>query len=267
MIKHYAAVVAVGVGLALALSGSTPPTPAAAQTPTQPLPPNQLASIVMARGIKSASLFGEGELIPVGPTSTFFNTDVPYAVLKIKNLQANAIVTLRVSGPSGPAFTIEAKIPPRRDGAYPTLDIGLPLYILGTDLETQTGNWKIDVLFNGQPQTTATFQMLTTSPIQLGKIKDLLNQDPLSAELHWRYGAALVLLRHQQEGIDELKNAIKTDQRYALYYITLGRVYEREGRSADAIKMFQTALSLHGSYYDAVYSGWAQAHLARLQPR
>lgn len=272
---RYVAILTVGAGLALGLQGSAPPVPAAAQsapsqtTPAPNLPPNQLASVVMAKGIKSSNLFGQGDVTPVEPTTTFVNTDLPYAVVKVKTLEANTVVTLRVSDPSGPAFTIEVKAPPHKDKPWESFDFALPLYILGTDLETHTGTWTLQVLLNGKPVSTTTFQWMAASPIQLGRIRDQLNSagpaDPLNADLHWRYGAALVLLHHEKDGIAELQNAIKLDPKYALYYISLGRVYEREDRPVDAIKMFQAALSQHGSYYDAVYSGWAQAHLARLK--
>jgi tetratricopeptide (TPR) repeat protein len=256
---------ALGAGLALILTGSVPPVPTRAANDPVAQPQNQLASLTLAKGIKSASLFGQGELTPVEPTTTFVNTDLPYAVLKFKALQSDTNVSVRVNDPSGPAFTIDVKVPKHRDNVWSSLDLGLPMFILGTDLETHTGTWTLQVMFNGQPANTATFQWTAASPIQLGKIRDLMNEDPTNADLHWRYGSALVLLGHEQEGVAEIQNAIKLDQRYALYYITLGRVYERQGKQADAVKMFQTALSLHGSYYDAVYAGWAQAHLARLK--
>ncbi len=266
MVVRDVAILVVGAGLALALQGSAPPVPATAQsTPPQNLPPNQLASVVLAKGIKSTSLFGQGDLTPVEPTTTFINSDLPYAVIKVKTLQSDTKVNIRVSDPAGPAFAIEVKAPQHKDNVWESFDFALPLYILGTDLETHTGAWKIEVLFNGQPQTMAAFQVMAASPIQLSKIKGLVDQDPLNADLHWRYGAAFALLLHDQEAIREIQNAIQIDRNYALYYITLGRIYEREGRSADAIKMFKTALSLHGSYYDTVYSGWAQTHLTRLQ--
>ena len=264
MVGRNVAILVVGAGLALALQGSAPPAPAIAQ-PAQAPVSNQLASVVMAKGIKSSNLFGQGDVTPVDPTTTFVNTDLPYAIVKVKTLEANTVVTLRVSDPAGPAFAIEVKAPQHKDKPWESFDFALPLYILGTDLETHTGTWTLQVLFNGRPVNTTTFQWMAGSPIQLGKIRDQLNVDPTNADLHWRYGAALVLLKHEKDGIEELQNAIKLDEKYALYYITLGRVYEREGRSADAIKMFKTALTLHGSFYDTVYSGWAQAHLARLQ--
>ncbi len=271
MVGRYVAILTVGAGLALTLQGSAPPVPAAAQSappqtvPTPSLPPNQLASVVMAKGIKSSPLFGQGDVTPVEPTTTFWNTDLPYAVVKVKTLEANTVVTLRVSDPSGPAFTIEAKAPQHKDKPWESFDIALPLYILGTDLETRTGTWTLQVQLNGKPVNTTTFQWMASSPIQLGRIKDQLDVDPANADLTWRYGAALVLLHHEKDGIAQLQNAIKLDPKYALYYISLGRVYEREGHPADAIKMFQAALSQHGSFYDAVYSSWAQAHLAHLK--
>ena len=270
MVSRHISILVVGAGLALALGGSAPPAPAAAQgpsttTPAPNLPPNQLASVVMAKGIKSSALFGQGDLTPLDPTTTFVNTDLPYAIVKVKTLEANTVVTLRVNDPAEPAFTIEVKAPQHKDKPWESFDFALPLYILGTDLETRTGAWSLQVLFNGKPVNTTTFQWMAASPIQLGKIKDQLDVDPTNADLTWRYGAALVLLHHEKDGIAQLQNAIKLDQKYALYYITLGRVYEREGRPAEAVKMFQAALSQHGSFYDTVYSGWAQAHLARLQ--
>ena len=71
MVGRYVAILTVGAGLALTLQGSAPPVPAAAQSaPTQTvpapnLPPNQLASVVMAKGIKSSPLFGQGDVTPV----------------------------------------------------------------------------------------------------------------------------------------------------------------------------------------------------------
>lgn len=248
--------------------GAVAPSPASGQGQTPPAgPANQLVSVVLAKGIKSTTLFGQGELSPVEPTTSFTNTDLPYAVFKFKGLKGDTVLTLRVHDPAGVAFTIDAKIPARRDSnPYETLDVALPLYILGTDLETHTGTWTVQILVGGQPANTTTFRWDTSSPIALGRIRDQVNVQPTDADLHWRYGAALALLHHEREAEAELQNAIRLDQRYPLYYITLGRVYERLNRQADAIKMFKTALSLRsGSFYDAVYTGWAQAHLARLQ--
>ena len=221
----------------------------------------------MAEGIKSNGLFGGGEVTPVDPTTSFINTDLPYAVVKVKGLVSNTAVTLRVSDPSGPAFTIETKAPRHKNDVWESFDFALPLYILGTDLENHTGTWKLEVLFNGQAVRTASFQWQPASPIALTEIKDRVDRSPTDADLRWRYGAALALLHHDQEAIQEIQGAIQLDRNYALYYITLGRIYEREGRSHDAIRSFQTALSIHGSAYDAVYSGWAREHLTRLQAR
>ncbi|HEX9246504.1 MAG TPA: tetratricopeptide repeat protein [bacterium] len=262
----------MSVGIALALQGTGLPA-AQAQNPPSPQPapaaqagpPTQLASVVLARAVKMNSLFGAGEVTPVDPTTSFFNTDLPYAVIKVKALVNGTVVTLAVIDPTGPAFALEVKAPEQKNGAWEVFDFTLPLYILGTDLESHTGTWALDVAFNGQHQGTTAFQMQAGSPIALGRIKDLLDLAPLDADLHWRYGAALALLHHDPEAIQELKNAIKLDRNYALYYISLGRLYERQGRTDDAVRNFKTALSLHGSYYDAVYSGWASAHLARLQ--
>lgn len=271
--KRHAGPLTIVLSLALvalgAMSlGAAVPSPASGQGQTPPAgPANQLASVVLAKGIKSTSLFGQGELTPVEPTTNFTNTDLPYAVFKFKGLKGDTVLTLRVSDPAGIAFTIEAKIPARRDSnPYETLDVALPLYILGTDLETHTGTWTVQILVGGQHANTTTFRWDTSSPIALGRIRDQVNLQPTDADLHWRYGAALALLHHEREAEAELQNAIRLDQRYPLYYISLGRVYERLNRQADAIKMFKTALSQRsGSFYDAVYTGWAQAHLARLQ--
>jgi len=256
-----------GAGVMLSLAFQSPAPGPAEGAAAQGLPPNQLVGVTMAQGIKSGALFGQGGVTPVGPTTSFINTDLPYAIVRVKNLQSETVVTLRVSDPTEPAFSIEEKTPQHRDTPWEEFDFALPLYILGTDLESRTGTWTIQVLFNGQPQSTTAFQWGPATPLALGRIKDLVDLAPADPDLHWRYGAALALLHHDREGIAELQNAIQLDRRYALYYITLGRVYERDGRLAEAIRMFQTALSLHGSHYDAVYAGWAQAHLARLQTR
>ena len=253
---------AAGVlGLVLMLQG--PALPAA-----QPgAPANQLVGVIMAEGIKPSGLFGGGEVTPVGLTTSFINTDLPYAVVRVKALVSNTMVTLRVTGPAGPAFSIEAKAPRHKNDVWEGFDFALPLYILGTDLENDTGTWTLEVLFNGQSATTTSFTWRAASPIVLAQIKDLVDRSPTDADLHWRYGAALALLHHDQEAIQELQSAMQLDRNYALYYITLGRVYEREGRPQDAIRSFQAALTIHGSAYDAVYSGWAREHLTRLHAR
>ena len=260
-IRRTATLAAAVLGLVLTLQGPASP----ASPPSTP--PNQLVGVIMAEGIKSGGLFGGGEVTPVGLTTSFVNTDLPYAVVRVKTLVSNTTVTLRVTGPAGPAFTIEAKAPRHKNDVWQSFDFALPLYILGTDLENETGTWTLEVLFNGQSATAASFTWQAASPIVLAKIKDLVDRSPTDADLHWRYGAALALLHHDQEAIPELQSAMQLDRNYALYYITLGRVYEREGRPQDAIRSFQTALSIHGSAYDAVYSGWAREHLARLHAR
>jgi len=254
-----------GVVLSLAVQSPALPPSRAQAAPAQDSQPNQVVGVTLAKGIKSSALFGQGEVTPIGPTTSFINTDLPYAIVRVKRLLSETVVTLRVSDPTEPAFSVETKAPRHKDNLWEGFDFALPLYILGTDLESRTGTWTIQVLFNGQPQSTTSFQWDPATPLALGKIKDLVDLTPTDADLHWRYGAALALLHHDREGIEELQHAIQLDSRYALYYITLGRVYEREGQTADAIRMFRTALSLHGSHYDAVYAGWAQAHLARLQ--
>ncbi|HKV44023.1 MAG TPA: hypothetical protein VJT32_05020 [bacterium] len=257
---------ALGAGAALILQGLALPAPAQ-PPPAQTAADTQTVTVTLARGIKdTSSIFGSGLVTPVDPTTSFVDTDLPYAIVKVKPLPPDADVTLRLADPGGPAYTINARIPSHR-GNPKEFDVALPMYILGTDLEDRFGTWHLDVTFNGQPRGDTAFQWGPASPIQLSKIKDLVDQNPMSADLHWRYGAALALLHHDQEAIRELQGAIQLDRNYALYYITLGRVYEREGRTADAMRSFQTALALHGSYYDTVYSGWAKAHLTRLQAR
>ena len=269
---RFAQRLAVSAWIVLALQGAALPAAQAQSTPPPPPAPaaqagaqNRLAGVVLARAVERNSLFGAGEVTPVDPTSSFFNTDLPYAVVKVKPLVNDTVVTFAVSDPTGPAFAIEVKAPRQKNGVWDVFDFTLPLYILGTDLESHTGTWTLDVAFDGRHQGTTAFQVQAGSPIALGRIKDRLDLAPLDADLHWRYGAALALLHHDAEAIQELKNAIKLDRNYALYYISLGRIYERQGRTDDAVRAFKTALSLHGSYYDAVYSGWARAHLARLQ--
>jgi hypothetical protein len=250
-----AAVLACLLPVASRAQESLPPPPGAG--------PNQLASVTLARGIKAVPLFGEGSVTPVDPTTDFISTDLPYAIVKVRSLLPGTEVTLRVVDPDGEEISVGVKTPPRKK-PWDAFDFALPVYILGTDLEQHTGTWHFQVSFNGQPESDTPFEWQPATPLALSRIKDAVDQSPLSADLHWRYGAALALLGHDREGIQEIADAIQLDPRYALYYITLGRIYEREGRPADAIRAFHSALAIHGSHYDGVFSVWARAHLARL---
>ncbi len=257
------------IAVAALLLGAMAPLGSPAQTsppPSSESPPNQIASVTLARGIQADTLFGQGEAKPVEPTTVFINTDLPYAVVKVKALVPDTTVTLRLTDPTGASYSIDAKGPQHKNGPWQEFDFAAPLYILGTDLEAHTGTWHLQILIDGQVQSSTVFQWTQATPLALSRIREAEEQSPLNADLHWRYGAALALLGHVQEAVNELQNAIHlAHPPYALYHITLGRVYERQGRHGDAVREFQVALALHGSFYDAVFSGWAQTHLAQLQ--
>src|SRR2546427_7159749 len=227
-----AALLVVGTGLTLLVILQGPADPAwfpAEAAATEAPQPNQLVGVTMAKGIKTGNLFGQGEVTPVEPTTSFINTDLPYAVVRVKKLQTQTVVTLRVSDPAGPAFSIEAKTPQHRDTPWESFDFALPLYILGTDLEGRTGPWTLQVLFNGQAQNSTEFQWQSASPIALSKIRDQVNLSPQDPDLHWRYGPALALLHDDREGIDELPNAIRLDRRLTLDHRPLRAPDRRQG--------------------------------------
>ncbi len=254
-------------GAVLMLQARTPAIVAAQSSPgaAPGQTPNQIESVTLAKGIKSASLFGSGTLTAVDPATTFVNSDLPYAIVRIKGLAPDTTVALRLSDPMGEAYMVQAKIPPHK-GNPKTFDFAAPLYILGTDLESHTGTWHLQVLINNTPQNETAFQWQAATPADVDKIKAAVDASPLSADLHWRYGAALALVGRLSDAVTELQNAIRLDPQYALYYITLGRVYEAQHRVPDATAQFQKALTVHGSaYYDSVFQGWARADLSRLQ--
>ncbi|MHB8731430.1 MAG: tetratricopeptide repeat protein [bacterium] len=247
----------------IALAASGPALfPAAGQQPAG----IQIGSVVLAHGVKAANPFGGGDVTPIDPGTTFVSTDVPYALVKINSLPAGTPVTLRLTDPSGMAYSVEVNTPKHGTGKpWESFQFAAPLYILGTDLESQTGTWHFQVLMNNQVQNDTAFQWQPASALTLGNIRSAVDASPLQADLHWRYGAALALFNHDADAVAQLKNAIQLDPKYALYHISLGRVYERDGRKADAMNEFQTALGIHGSFYDAVFQGWAQEHLNRLK--
>jgi hypothetical protein len=262
--KAYAGVLIAAAALLL---GAMAPlgSPAQMSPPPSPeSPPNQIASVTLARGVQADTLFGQGLIAPINPATSFINTDVPYAIVRVTNLGADAKVSFDLADPSGPAYTVEAKVPVHR-GNPEQFDFAAPLYILGTDFETHLGAWHLKVKSIDGPQYSVTFQWTQATVLELSRIKQAIDDDPAKPDLHWRYGAALALFGHTREAIQELQDAIHLDPRYALYHVTLGRVYERQGRHGDAVREFQVALALHGSFYDAVFSGWAQTHLAQLQ--
>ena len=255
------------IAAAALLLGAMAPLGSPAQTsppPTPEGPPNQIASVTLARGVQADTLFGQGLISPVNPTTSFINTDLPYAIVRVKNLSPDASVIFDLADPSGPAYTVGAKVPAHR-GNPQQFDFAAPLYILGTDFETHVGSWHLQVKNTDGSQNTVTFQWIQSTVLELSRIREAVDENPTKPDLHWRYGAALALFGHTREAMQELQDAIRLDPHYALYHVTLGRVYEREGRHADAVREFQAALALHGSFYDAVFSGWAQTHLAQLQ--
>ena len=249
---------------ALAVAGAAPYSAAAQQAPV-PAAPHAAVTVILAHGVKSASMFGAGELTPVDPGTTFVETDLPYAVLKTTSLAPKAVVTLRVTDPQGTAYAVDVKTPAHRgDQPWQKFDFAAPIFILGTPLEAETGTWRFDVLLDGAPAGNATFQWMRATAAELPKIKAAVDQAPQNADLHWRYGAALALFGRISDAITELQRAMFLDPNYALYPITLGRVYAQQGRGEEAAQQFQKALALHGSMFDSVFAAWAHAGLSSL---
>ncbi len=257
------------IAVAAIVLGGMAPLGSPAQMTSSPddAPANQISSVTLAQGIKADTLFGQGLITPVHPAVSFINTDLPYAIVRVENLGPGAQVRFALTDPRGPAYSVEARVPPHRGKPGEQFDLAAPLYILGTDFEDHFGTWHLQVTsIDSGSQDTVTFQWTQATVLELSRIRQAVDQDPADADLHWRYGAALALLGQGQNAIDELQKAIELSHPpYALYHITLGRVYERLGRHADAVREFQAALAIHGSFYDMVFAGWARAHLAQLQ--
>jgi hypothetical protein len=252
---------AVLVGVAVAGPGMLP-----AARGQQTAAGIQVGSVVLAHGVKTANAFGEGDVTPIDPGTNFVETDVPYALVKVTSAPANTPITLRLLDPTGVAYSVNASTPKRRDTKpWQSFQFAAPLYILGTDLEARTGTWHFQVVMNNQVQNDTAFQWQPASAQSMLTIKHALDAAPLQADLHWRYGAALALFNQDPPAVSQLRNAIQLDPKYALYHITLGRLYEREGNKAAAMNEFQTALGIHGSFYDPVFQSWAQEHLNRLK--
>jgi hypothetical protein len=256
--------VLTAVGMLVALTAAIPVSPPAS---AQPEPAGvQLASVVLAHGVKQTSAFGQGDVTPVDPGTAFINADLPYALIKVTSAPAGTPMTLRLVDPNGIAYSVDVSTPKRRDTKpWQSFQFAAPLYILGTDLEGITGMWHFQVLTNSQVQSDTPFQWQSATPLALSNIQDAVNASPTDADLHWRYGAALALFNHDADAVNQLQDAIRLNPKYALYHITLGRLYEREGKNAQATSEFQAALGIHGSFYDAVFQGWAHAHLNHLR--
>jgi hypothetical protein len=255
------AAAAVLVGAAVGGPGALPPA-----SGQQPAPGIQVGSVVLARGVKEANAFGAGDLTPIDPGRSFVTTDVPHAFVKVTAAPADTPLVLRLVDPSGVAYAVDVRTPRRRDAKpWQSFQFVAPLYILGTDLESATGTWHFQVLMNNQVQNDTVFQWQPAPASALLDVKHAVDATPLEADLHWQYGAALALFRQTAPAVEQLRNAIRLDPKYALYHITLGRVYEREGNKAAAMNEFQTALGIRGSFYDPVFQSWAQEHLNRLK--
>jgi hypothetical protein len=263
IVPHRTLRLLAGLAAIAAAAGAGPAAPPAGAQQNAGM---QIASVVLAHGVKSPNLFGGGDVTPIDPSTTFVNTDLPYALVKIKSIATGTPVTLRLMDPTGTAYSVQVNTPKHRTGKpWESFQFGAPLYILGTDLESSTGTWRFQVLMNNQVQSDTMFQWQQASALTLSAIRQAVDASPLQADLHWRYGAALGLFNQNDAAVAQLKNAIQLDAKYALFHITLGRIYEKEGRKNDAVSEFQTALGIHGSFYDAVFQGWAQEHLNRLR--
>jgi hypothetical protein len=264
IVRHKTVQILAGLAALVAVAVAGPgPAPALGQQPATGM---QVGSVVLAHGVKQTNAFGQGDVTPLDPGTSFVTTDVPYAIVKVTSAPAETPVTFRLVDPTGVAYSVDVKTPKRRDTKpWESFQFAAPLYILGTDLESVTGTWHFQVVMNNQVMNDTAFQWQPASALTLGSIKQAVDAAPLHADLHWRYGAALALFNHDADAAAQLKNAIQLDQKYALYHISLGRLYEREGRKADAMNEFQAALNIHGSFYDAVFQGWAQTHLNRLK--
>src|SRR5215469_2834002 len=176
----------------------------------------KVGSVVLAHGVKQTSVFGQGDVTPLNPGTSFVTTDVPYAIVKVTSAPADTPVTLRLLDPTGVAYSVDARTPKRKDTKpWQSFQFAAPLYILGTDLESRTGTWHFQVLMANQVQNDTAFQWQQASALTLGNIKQALDASPLEADLHWRYGAALAIFNHNADAIDQLKNAIQLDQKYA----------------------------------------------------
>jgi hypothetical protein len=253
----------IAAALLGALAAAGPLTlPVSAQTAPAGV---QLASVVLAHGVKQTSLLGRGDVTPVDPGTSFVQTDLPYALVKINSAPSGTALTLRLVDPNGIAYSINVATPKHGAKPWQSFQFAAPLYILGTDLEGITGGWHFQVLANNQVMNDTAFEWDPATAQSLRGTLDAVNAAPTDADLHWRYGAALALFNQDPPAITQLQDAIRLNSKYALYHITLGRVYEREGKNAQAASEFQAALGIHGSFYDAVFQGWAQAHLNHLR--
>src|SRR5579864_4293352 len=190
------------VGGLLTLEGAAPLSSGAQASPAGQV--NQVESVTLAHGVPPTSLFGRDLLKPIDPSTMFVNTDVPYAIVRIKGLAPTTTVTLKLTDPTGASYTVQSSIPHK--GNPKEFDFAAPLYILGTDLEAHTGTWHLQVIVNDAAPSDETFQWQPATSADLAKIKDAVSASPLVADLHWRYGAALALLGHSSEAIGELQN-------------------------------------------------------------
>jgi hypothetical protein len=225
----------------------------------------QVASVVLAHGVKQANLLGQGDVTPIGPGTTFVQTDLPYALVKLNSVPSNTTLTLRLLDPNGTGYSIDVATPKHGSKPWQSFQFAAPLFVLGTDLEGVTGTWHFQVVANDQVVNDTVFQWNEAPAQSLQDSLNAVNAAPTDADAHWRYGAGLALFRQDPPAIAQLQDAIRLNPKYALYHITLGRLYEREGKNAQAVSEFQAALGIHGSFYDAVFQGWAQAHLNHLR--
>src|SRR5262249_24107372 len=71
--------------------------------------------------------------------------------------------------------------------------------------------------------------------------------DPLSPDVGWNIGLALLFARRYDEAIQHLQGTLRNNPRFALGHAFLGWAYEQKGQLTEALKELETARKLNDS--------------------
>ncbi|HXG95340.1 MAG TPA: TonB family protein [Blastocatellia bacterium] len=126
--------------------------------------------------------------------------------------------------------------------------------------------WKFKpTLLSGQPVKvigTITFNFHLDNDKEIEALKEKINANPGSAELHYELANLYKGSMQYEKAIEEYKQALSLEPNHAGAYLGLGDVYEMTGRGNEAIETYKDALNAHpnSAFTEGIYMALGSAY-------